>query len=54
MRWSWHSEGGPGIGKGSSGWIFWADNPKLEDPIDLAVSGDSAPNRRFSYRDIRE
>jgi hypothetical protein len=45
-----------GIGKGAFRLDFhWADNPrKLEDPIDLALSGDSAPNRRFNYRYIRE
>lgn len=35
--------------------FHWVDNPqKLDDPIDLALSGDSAPNRRFNYRLIRE
>lgn len=35
--------------------FHWIDNPKnLDDPIDLALSGDSAPNRRFNYRLIRE
>ncbi len=45
-----------GIGMGPFSVDFhWADNPaKLEDPIDLALSGDSAPNRRFNYRFIRE
>ncbi len=31
----------------------WADNPgDLNDPISLATSGDTAPNRRFNYRFI--
>ncbi len=33
----------------------WADNPSdLNDPISLATSGDTAPNRRFNYRFIWE
>lgn len=33
--------------------FHWADNPTdLKDPISLATSGDSAPNRRFNYRFI--
>lgn len=31
----------------------WADNPSdLNDPISLATTGDTAPNRRFNYRFI--
>ncbi|MDO8585853.1 MAG: hypothetical protein Q7T82_02330 [Armatimonadota bacterium] len=31
--------------------FHWCDNPAdLTDPISLCVNGDSAPNRRFSYR----
>ncbi|MCC6445757.1 MAG: hypothetical protein IT210_20175 [Armatimonadetes bacterium] len=31
----------------------WSDNPAaLKDPISLCVAGDTAPNRRFSYRCI--
>ena len=31
----------------------WADNPaELADPISLCLDGDTAPNRRFNYRDI--
>jgi len=31
----------------------WADNPAdLKDPISLCTDGDTAPNRRFSYRCI--
>jgi hypothetical protein len=31
----------------------WADNPQdLKDPVSLSTSGDTAPNRRFSYRCI--
>jgi hypothetical protein len=33
--------------------FHWSDNPAdLKDPISLCTSGDSAPNRRFSYRCI--
>jgi hypothetical protein len=33
----------------------WADNPgDLIDPLSLATSGDTAPNRRFNYRFIWE
>jgi hypothetical protein len=33
--------------------FHWSDNPdNINDPISLATSGDSAPNRRFNYRCI--
>ncbi len=34
--------------------FHWADHPQnLDNPIDLILNGDSAPNRRFNYRFIR-
>ncbi len=42
------------VGLGGRSFAFdfkWADNPGvLRDPIALCTSGDTAPNRRFSYR----
>ncbi|MBN1125390.1 MAG: hypothetical protein JXA82_10305, partial [Sedimentisphaerales bacterium] len=35
--------------------FHWADNiASLDDPIEFALHGDSAPNRRFNYRFIRK
>ncbi len=40
-------------GKTASFDFKWADNPQeLKDPISLCLHGDTAPNRRFSYRFI--